>query len=159
MWPREWPTAAREIAAATDAAVGAAAAADAQALDASTTELAALPLDQIGAVHAAVVRELLEDLHPDGLSGNDIQAVFERCTRSAAGWLPNVDVAALATVLTGALGISDVDVDDTARRADRAGYTQCTILVIAITGGDPVLHEGEETRAGQWIGLYVGASG
>ena len=53
----------------------------------------------------AVLRSLLEDLHPDGLASDDAQDVIVRCARSAAGWFPEVDVNALVLVLSGALGM------------------------------------------------------
>ncbi len=74
-----------------------------------------------------VVRELLETLHPDGLTGEDVQDVLTRCARAAALWFPVVDVDSLVTVLTGALGVADVE--ENPRRPERA--VEAAILVIA----------------------------
>jgi hypothetical protein len=85
-------------------AVSAAAGRDRDAYEAATAELAALPAEQAGLVLAAIVRALLEEQHPDGLDGDDVRAVLERCVRGAA-WLPpdasrpRTVVAVLATAL------------------------------------------------------------
>jgi hypothetical protein len=52
-----------------------------------------------------VLRSLLEDLHPDGLTGDEVHEVIVRCATAAAGWYPEVDANALVLVLGGALGI------------------------------------------------------
>ncbi|EID79453.1 MULTISPECIES: hypothetical protein [Rhodococcus] len=127
MWPTHWPAVARDIAEALDAAIVAARASDSAALTEATEELAALPAEQVGAVLAGVVRELLETLHPDGLTGEDVQDVLTRCARAAALWFPVVDVDSLVTVLTGALGVADVE--ENPRRPERA--VEAAILVIA----------------------------
>ena len=127
MWPTHWPAVARDIAEALDAAIVAARASDAAALAEATEELAALRAEQVGAVLAGVVRELLETLHPDGLTGEDVQDVLTRCARAAALWFPVVDVDSLVTVLTGALGVTDVE--ENPRRPERA--VEAAILVIA----------------------------
>ena len=75
-------------------------------------DLAALPADQAGGVLGAVARALLEDQHPDGLDGDDIQAVLARCYRDAVSWLPpeRVDAHVLLAVLASALGIHEAGV-------------------------------------------------
>lgn len=135
MWPKEWPARARGIATATQSAVAAARAADASGLDEGVGDLAAFGFEQAGAVHSAIVRELLETLHPDGLSADDVQAVLERCARGAVAWLPTLDVVALAAVLTGALGVTDPDEEP---RPDRRGFAESAVLVIAdlVTAAD-----------------------
>jgi hypothetical protein len=100
---------ARAIAAAVTDAVAAARAADAEALEEAAARLAALEREQVGVVLGAVVRSLLEETHPDGLSADDARAVLERCVRSAAGWLPGLDGQVLVVVLTGALGVHEPD--------------------------------------------------
>ncbi|MFF0815140.1 hypothetical protein ACFYVR_08295 [Rhodococcus sp. NPDC003318] len=113
-WPAQWPHPAKAIATGTVDAVTAAAAADADTFADATDRLLAAEPDQVRAVHSAMVRELLEGTHPDGLSGEAVQEVLERTARAAAVWLPTLDVAALAVVLTGSLGLTDYD-EDTAR--------------------------------------------
>jgi hypothetical protein len=62
-------------------------------------------------VQAWVLRSLLEQVHPDGLSSEDAQDVLRRCLLSAAAWYPQADPGALVLVLTGALGLSDPESD------------------------------------------------
>ncbi|MFD5179832.1 hypothetical protein ACFWM1_28775 [Nocardia sp. NPDC058379] len=107
MWPTEWPTPARAIATAIEAALLAAQAADEPGFGAATGDLAELPADQVSAVLAAVVRELLEIAHPDGLTGDDVRAVLEAVVRRSVVWLPRLDPAAVVGALTGALGIDE----------------------------------------------------
>ncbi|EME15267.1 hypothetical protein [Rhodococcus triatomae] len=113
-WPADWPRPAKDIATGTSDAVAAAAAGDADAYAAAVDGLLTADADQVRSVHSAMVRELLEDTHADGLSGEAVQEVLERCARAAAVWLPTLDVGALAVVLTGSLGLTDYD-EDTVR--------------------------------------------
>jgi hypothetical protein len=96
---------ARSIAEGATECVSAARARDREQFQQSTARLAALNPEQVGVVLGAVVRSLLEDVHPDGLSGDDVQAVLERCVRSATGWLPELDPNVLVALLIGALGV------------------------------------------------------
>ena len=127
MWPTHWPAVARDIAEALDVAIVAARASDAAALTEATEDLAALPAGPVGAVLAGMIRELLETLHPDGLTGEDVQDVLTRCVRASAVWFPAVGVDSLVTVLTGALGVADVE--ENPRRPECA--VDAAILVIA----------------------------
>ncbi|MFD4294591.1 hypothetical protein ACFWPA_02560 [Rhodococcus sp. NPDC058505] len=152
-WPSEWPRPAKGIASAIDAAVTAAGAADAPAFGAATTELLRWEPDQVRAVLSAMVRALLEDVHPDGLTGEAVQAVLERSARAAAGWLPTLDVGALAVVLTGSLGLTDYD-EDTERIgwpviAPHALLVTADLLAAAQTPADRHLRRaiGEIARA------------
>ncbi|MFC9789421.1 hypothetical protein [Rhodococcus sp. NPDC127528] len=128
-WPADWPRPAKEIASATGDAIRAAAAADRESFAEATARLLVAEPDQVRAVHSAMVRSLLEDVHPDGLSGEAVQAVLERCARAAAAWVPDLDVGALAVVLTGSLGLSDPDED--AHRVGRSAIVGHAALVIA----------------------------
>jgi hypothetical protein len=67
-------------------------------------------------VQAWVLRALLEQLHPDGLSGADAQDVLRHCLLSTAQWRAEADPGVLVLVLTGALGLADPD-DATATAA------------------------------------------
>ncbi|MFC4376103.1 hypothetical protein ACFO5K_18565 [Nocardia halotolerans] len=109
MWPTQWPASARAIATGIDSALTAARATDAAGFDAAMTDLAALAPDQVEAVQAAIVRELLEIAHPDGLSGDDVRAVLEAVVHRSAAWLPRIDVPAMISVLTGALNVQEPD--------------------------------------------------
>jgi hypothetical protein len=105
---RHLPVPARAIAITVTDAVSAAGAHDQEAFADASVELAALDAQRVGLVVGAVVRSLLEDLHPDGLTGDDVHAVLERCARSALDWT-EVDPGVLLVLLTGALGIHDPD--------------------------------------------------
>jgi hypothetical protein len=100
------PEPARSIARCTTECVAAAESGDREEFEQSAARLAALNPEQVGLVAGAVVRSLLEDVHPDGLSGDDVQAVLERCVRAAGLWLPRTDPGILAALLIGALGIN-----------------------------------------------------
>ncbi|PTR22463.1 hypothetical protein C8K36_1111 [Rhodococcus sp. OK519] len=128
-WPSEWPTTPRQIAVATDAAITAARAASGEQFAEEIENLTALPFEQVTLVHAGVVRALLEDLHPDGFSGDDIQDALTRVAGAALVWLPGLDVSALAAVLTGSLGLTEMT--DDAQRIGQAEYVRSAILVIA----------------------------
>src|SRR5881394_411219 len=60
-----------------------------------------------GLVLGAVVRLLLEELHPDGLGSDDIRQIIENCVRAAARWQPTVDPHTVLVLLAGALGVHD----------------------------------------------------
>ncbi|MFG2163375.1 hypothetical protein [Micromonospora chersina] len=107
---RHLPAPAREIAQAATEAVGAAQDRDAGAYQSAVERLAAA--DRAGLVLGGVVRMLLEEGHPDGLDGDDVRQVLERCVRSAAAWQPDVDPHVLLVLLAGALGVYDPGDDD-----------------------------------------------
>ncbi|MEU2006239.1 hypothetical protein ACH47B_34130 [Rhodococcus sp. NPDC019627] len=127
MWPTHWPTVARDIAEAVDTALAAARSSDAAALTEAVAKLAGAPPEQVRVVLAAVVRELLETLHPDGLTGDDVQDVLGRCARAAVLWFPAVPVDAFVSVLTGALGVTEVE--ENPRSPERV--FEAAVLVIA----------------------------
>lgn len=106
---RHLPPAARPIAAAATAAVTAAQRHDGEALEEAVADLAALDPAQSGLVLGSMVRLLLEDAHPDGLDGDAVRAVLERCVRSAATWQPDVAPHVVLLLLAGALGVTEED--------------------------------------------------
>jgi hypothetical protein len=61
--------------------------------------------DGSGLVLGSVARLLLEELHPDGLDGEDVRVVLENCVRSAGEWLPSVDPHVVLVLLVNALGV------------------------------------------------------
>ncbi len=63
----------------------------------------------MGSIHAEMVRSLLEELHPDGLTGEDVQDALTRTVREASIWNVDLDVPGFVEVLTGALGVADTD--------------------------------------------------
>jgi len=60
-------------------------------------------------VLGAVVRQLLEDLHPDGLDSDDLRRIVEDCVRTDPQWQPAVDPYAMFVLLAGALGVHNQD--------------------------------------------------
>ncbi|MDV7989935.1 hypothetical protein [Rhodococcus sp. IEGM 1374] len=107
-WPAEWPAEVRRIADATNDALAAVASQDSVAFDDAVESLGRSDSAQAGHVHAEMVRTLLEEVYSDGLTGENVQEVLGRTVRGA-DWLPNLDIAGFVEVLTGALGVSDVD--------------------------------------------------
>jgi hypothetical protein len=101
----ELPPAARAIATAVTDAVAAAQAPDAAAFDDATRRLLLADPEQVRLVLGDAVRLLLEEVHPDGVDGDDLREVIGRCARWAAPWFPAVDPGVLVVVLSGALGI------------------------------------------------------
>ncbi|OZE34553.1 MULTISPECIES: hypothetical protein [unclassified Rhodococcus (in: high G+C Gram-positive bacteria)] len=107
-WPAEWPAEVRRIADATNDALAAVASQDSVAFDDAVESLGRSDSAQAGHVHAEMVRTLLEEVYSDGLTGENVQEVLGRTVRGA-DWLPNLDIAGFVEVLTGALGLSDVE--------------------------------------------------
>ncbi|MEU4596309.1 hypothetical protein [Nocardia sp. NPDC023988] len=107
MWPSDWPRSARAIATTVAASVEAARAGDEPAFREHLGDLADLPTDQVTIVASAVIRELLEAAHPDGLAADDIRTVLNDVLRHSLPWVPTLDPTAVATALTGALGIDE----------------------------------------------------
>jgi hypothetical protein len=148
--------AALAIGTAVSQAVAAAASRDGDGYASAAGALAALPAEQAGQVLAAIVRLLLEEQHPDGLDGDDIQAVLHRCVRGAAGWLPadRVRPRTVVAVLASALGIHEAGltydevtpVDPDADRdggkapspAEYAGHAPLVIADLLAAAGRPL---------------------
>jgi hypothetical protein len=103
------PAAARAISSATTDAVAAVTSTDVAAFDEAVARLAAAEPEQVRVVLGVVVRALLEDLHPDGVSGDDLLELIKSCARTSIGWYPGVDIEVLVVVLTGALGVHEPD--------------------------------------------------
>lgn len=87
--------------------VDAARAEDADRFAEAATRLAAQDPQRLVLVQAGVIRALLEELHPEGLSSADAQDLLRRCLTWAASWCPQADPRVLVAVLTGALGLDD----------------------------------------------------
>jgi hypothetical protein len=132
---RHLPPPARAIANAATAAVEAAQGRDKDAFDAAVEQLAALDAEQAGLVLGAVVRALLEDLHPDGLDGDDVRAALESAVRSAGEW-QDVDPQVMVVLLVGALGVQD-DNDGEDRPAPRALARHAPLLLVDLLGTRP----------------------
>lgn len=92
---------------AIDESVAAALARDAERFADASDRLAIQDQQRLVLVQAGVIRSLLEELHPDGLSSADAQDVLRRCLTSAFSWYPQADPGVLVLVLTGALGLAE----------------------------------------------------
>ena len=90
---------------------------------------------QVRVVTGAVVRALLEHRHPGGLTGDDVGAVLRAAT--APGTDPAVDPELLLLVLTGALGLLDVD-DQPATLTPEAAVRHTVALLAVLLGPDPL---------------------
>jgi hypothetical protein len=99
---RHLPPPARAVAVAACAAVAAAREQDRDAFESTVEALATA--DGSGLVLGVVVRLLLEELHPDGLAGDDIGAVIAGCARDTT-WLPRHDPHVTLVLLASALGV------------------------------------------------------
>jgi hypothetical protein len=128
------PQQARAVAVAATAAVDAAAERDADALDAAALALAAA--DGSGLVLGMVVRRRLEELHPDGLDGDDVRTVLEDCVRAAAGWLAWVDPHVVLVLLASALGVHDPD-EETGEPGPKELARHGPVLVAHLMTGAP----------------------
>jgi hypothetical protein len=128
---RHLPVAARPIAAAADAAVTAAQTGDRAALAEAIGRLAALDPAQVGLVLGTTIRVLLEDRHPDGLTGDDVRAVLTRAARSD----PEADPKVMLSLLAGALGVHD---DEPPEAKPDAVARQAVLLLTDQVAGAPV---------------------
>ena len=126
--------AARALAQALTAAVDAAATASArpgqeavEAYDAALARLALLDATRVSIVTGAVVRALLEQRSPGGLTGDAAGELLRDCVRSGS-WLPGLDPSVLLVVLSGSLGLLDVD-EQPAALAPAAVQRHAPVLV------------------------------
>lgn len=124
----DWPQTVRTIATATDDAVTAARAQSAGDFDDATGVLASEDPAQVGLIHAEIVRSLLEELHPDGLTGEDVQDALSRTVRGT-DWYPNLDIDGFVEVLTGALGVADTEQPRPRPRVEHAVLLITDLLV------------------------------
>jgi hypothetical protein len=99
------PPAARAIATAVTDGVAAAQAGDPDAFADATRRLLLADGEHVRVVLGHAVRMLLEELHPDGLDGDEVRDDVVRCVTSSAAWFPDADAEVLVIVLAGALGI------------------------------------------------------
>lgn len=103
------PRTARVISESVTEAVGAARGRDAVGFGAAVGRLSTVDPSRVALVLGWAVRAVLEELHPDGLDGEDLRAVLTGCATAAGTWESEVDPSVLLVVLTGALGLSDPD--------------------------------------------------
>ncbi|WP_308785326.1 hypothetical protein [Phytohabitans rumicis] len=131
---RHLPPPARAIAVAASDAVDLVQADDRDAFEVAVKALAGT--EGAGLVLGAVVRLLLEDLHPDGLAGDDIRRIGAECLRAGAGWEPPPDPHLVLVLLTGALGVHDQD-EDAPRPAPELWTRHAALLVAHLLTSAP----------------------
>jgi hypothetical protein len=122
------------LSAAIAAAVHAAWAADSAAFAEASNRLTAQDLERVGIVQAAVLRSLLEELHPDGLDAEDARAVLTRSVQASV-WFPDIDSETLLLVVAGALGVLDPE-DQPQTGRDRL-TTHATALIAELSSTMP----------------------
>lgn len=128
------PRGVRMIAESVTAAVGAAKAGDGDGFAEAVGRLSTVDPQRVAVVLGWVIRSLLEELHPDGMDGEDLRSVL---TATAAGaWESEVDPSVLLVVLTGALGLSDPD--EQPALAPAAVARNATLLLAYLLGDRPL---------------------
>jgi hypothetical protein len=133
---QDLPASARAIAAAITGTVAAARAADPVAFTDAAEPLTRLDPEPLRVVLGAVVRSVLEERHPDGLDSDDLQEALGHCVRTAA-WYPDLDVAVLVVVLTGAFGMHDSEAEP--RRIGSVEVSLHAALLLAdLLAGTPI---------------------
>lgn len=142
---RALPPIPRAIAAAAADAVEAARSTAAVPFQHSAERLAALDHERVGLVLGAVVRALLEDVYPAGLSSDDAEDVIAGCAGSALSWFPAVDVEVLVVLVTGALGL-------------HPGEEARPISALEMCSHAPLLVDGLLAGSGRRLGGYLDAA-
>ncbi|WP_238018410.1 hypothetical protein KZZ52_09170 [Dactylosporangium sp. AC04546] len=132
---RHLPPPARAIATAAADAVEAARERDKEAFEAAVEQLGSLDPEQTGLVLGTVVRNRLEELHPDGLDGDDVRAALEGAVRAAIEW-QEVDPQVMAVVLIGALGVHE-EADEEHRPSPRALARHAPLLIAFLSAARP----------------------
>lgn len=157
-----YPAPARALSVAITRAVVAAQASDREAYEPAVVELTAGNPEQVSVVAGAVVRGLLEDLHPDGLDGDDVHVLLDRCVRAAATWLPGIDVTTLIVVLAGALGIHEasdpIDGSDDPSDPDDSDGRSRPPTRLEVARHAPLIIADLLTASGRRLGPYLDAA-
>jgi hypothetical protein len=130
------PRGVRLIAESVTAAVGAAQAGDGADFAEAVGRLSTVDPQRVALVLGWVIRSLLEELHPDGMDGEDLRAVLTDCATAAGAWESEVDPSLLLVVLTGALGLSDPDEQPALPPAAVARHA--TLLLAYLLGDRPL---------------------
>lgn len=131
---RHLPSVPRAIAVAADLALTAARSEDLAAFQRASERLAALDREQVGHVLGAVVRTLLEDRYPGGLTGEDVHDVLTRCSVASTAWFPDVDANVLLVLLAGSLGIHPEEEDRRPVSAQEMS-SHAPLLISTLLGG------------------------
>jgi len=109
---RPLPPAARALDVAVTGAVLAARDHDETALDRWCARAGQLDTDKLRKLLAHVVRALVEESHPTGVSSEDLGGLVSRSLESAAPWTSALRAPAMLAVLTGAFGVHPDPGDD-----------------------------------------------
>jgi hypothetical protein len=119
-------------------AVDAVARADAADFDAAGADLAGFDADQARIVLGWVLRQGLEERHPDGLDADDLRDAVATAAGGAT-WFPALDARILVVVLTAALG-EHPDPEEVPRLG-HALVLQHSLLLVhdLVTAGGPPL--------------------
>lgn len=107
---------------------------DAEAFGAALATLSRLDREQLATLLGTVVQTLLEHRHPDGLDSDDVDQLVETTVRSAAPWYPRTDRDSLVRVIVGALGVSEIDDDESdidKRRVDGITVVAHSLILLA----------------------------
>ncbi len=115
-------------------AVEAATAGDLAAYDVATARLAAQDPARTSGVTGTAVRGLLEERHPDGLTGDDVGDLLRACAATGA-FLPDLDPDVLLLVVTGSLGLLEAEDQPTALTGT-AVLRHAPVVLAALLGRD-----------------------
>ncbi len=124
------------LAGALTEAVDAATRQDLLAYDAALARLATVDAPRVSSVTGAVVRRLLEQRHPGGLTGDDVAQVL-RAAAVRNSWLPDLDPTVLLVVVTGSLGLLDVE-DQPSSLSPAAVLRHVPPLIVSLLAGTPL---------------------
>lgn len=130
------PRSVRIIAESVTAGVGAAQAGDGENFAEAVARLSTVDAQRVTLVLGWVIRSLLEELHQDGMDGEDLRTVLTDCATAAGAWESEVDPSVLLVVLTGALGLSDPDEQPVLPPA--AVARNATLLLAHLLGNRPL---------------------
>jgi hypothetical protein len=128
-------------------AVDAVARRDADDFAATGAELAGFNADQGRIVLGWVLRQTLEERHPDGLDADDLREAVVR-TAGTAEWFPGLDARILVVVLTAALG-EHPDPEEIPRLGHALVLQHSVLLVhdLVAAGGPPLRRRVEAALA------------
>jgi hypothetical protein len=117
-------------------AVQAASSQDADRFTEAADRLALQDPQRLSVVQAWMLRCLLEELHPEGLSSEDAQDVLRHCLLSTSQWYGDADPGVLVRVLTGALGLSEPEQAATAGSTELSSGAALLIAdLLSVAGG------------------------
>lgn len=135
--PQQLPAPARAIAEATTDAVTAVTERNATDFEAAAARLAAADPEHVRVVLGAVVRSALEDLHPDGVTGDELLELLRDSVRTASAWCEAIGPEGHVVVITGALGVHDPDEEPRITPAEVARHAPLFLARLLAVPGPP----------------------